>query len=294
MVNFMKKRFIKICSVAFVMLFAFSFHLSAFATTYIVTEEGYKYQAISENTSELAGYIGSDPELIIPSDFAGKKLVSVSAMAFRNISEVESLDFSKAVSLIKIGNYAFEGMSQLKAVTLSESITQIGLGAFSECRQLETANVFIGSDTVSSEMFYGCENLKNVELSDSITTINPYAFANCTSLDTILLDRNITSIADTSFANDSSLVIYCYRNSYAHTYAEQNEIEYRLLDEDFLLGDVNLDGRLSISDASLIQKYMSESAVLSSVQKKLADVNLDGRISISDASKIQIILSEIE
>ena len=58
---------------------------------------------------------------------------------------------------------------------------------------------------------------------------------------------------------------------------------------DYELGDVNLDGVISISDATLIQCYlvknMPEGAVF---DEKYADVNENGKISIFDATLIQI------
>ena len=52
-----------------------------------------------------------------------------------------------------------------------------------------------------------------------------------------------------------------------------------------LLGDVNGDGVVSVKDATLIQKYVSEMAV--TINVKLADVNKDGQISIKDTTMIQ-------
>ncbi len=61
----------------------------------------------------------------------------------------------------------------------------------------------------------------------------------------------------------------------------------------YLYGDVNLDGRISITDASIIQNYLTEEASLSDLQLKLADVTGEGRVSIADASMIQKYLAEM-
>ena len=52
-------------------------------------------------------------------------------------------------------------------------------------------------------------------------------------------------------------------------------------------GDVNLDGQVNISDATLIQFYLAELSDLSANQKTLADVNGDGELDISDATELQ-------
>ena len=54
-----------------------------------------------------------------------------------------------------------------------------------------------------------------------------------------------------------------------------------------LAGDVNLDGKIDILDASDIQKYLVEKVSLSEPQKYIADVNNDGEVDILDATMIQ-------
>lgn len=54
-----------------------------------------------------------------------------------------------------------------------------------------------------------------------------------------------------------------------------------------LMGDVNLDGNVTIDDATLIQKAAADMVVLSDAQKTAADVDGDGRVTVSDATCIQ-------
>ena len=58
-------------------------------------------------------------------------------------------------------------------------------------------------------------------------------------------------------------------------------------------GDVNMDEKLSIKDATLIQKYLAKIIDLNTVTKGLADYNRDGHISIKDATNIQKKLANI-
>ena len=57
--------------------------------------------------------------------------------------------------------------------------------------------------------------------------------------------------------------------------------------KDYLLGDVNGDGKISVLDATLIQKYISGLVTFSDTQKAAADVNNDGSVSVIDATLIQ-------
>lgn len=54
-----------------------------------------------------------------------------------------------------------------------------------------------------------------------------------------------------------------------------------------LLGDVNMDGAVSITDATEVQKGIAGLLSLNEYQNKLADVNKDGSVSIIDATQIQ-------
>ena len=53
------------------------------------------------------------------------------------------------------------------------------------------------------------------------------------------------------------------------------------------LGDVNMDGKINISDATEIQKGIAGLVSLSDYQNKLADVNKDGKSNVTDATHIQ-------
>lgn len=53
------------------------------------------------------------------------------------------------------------------------------------------------------------------------------------------------------------------------------------------MGDVNLDGEVNISDATLIQKYLVDLVPLSDNALSLADFNKDSFVNISDVTLIQ-------
>lgn len=56
---------------------------------------------------------------------------------------------------------------------------------------------------------------------------------------------------------------------------------------DFIIGDANGDGKISIADATVIQKFLAKMNSLSDEKIKIADINGDGRISVTDATIIQ-------
>lgn len=60
-----------------------------------------------------------------------------------------------------------------------------------------------------------------------------------------------------------------------------------------LLGDASGDGRIAISDASIIQKHLAKMVTLSSDALALSDVSGDGKVTIVDASLIQKYLAKV-
>ena len=61
-----------------------------------------------------------------------------------------------------------------------------------------------------------------------------------------------------------------------------------------LYGDANLDGSVTISDVTEIQKYLAELADFSDKQLLLADTNGDGLVDITDATHLQKYLAEYD
>ena len=53
------------------------------------------------------------------------------------------------------------------------------------------------------------------------------------------------------------------------------------------MGDVTGDGKITVEDATLIQKYIAALANMSSQQMQAADVDNNGEINIKDATEIQ-------
>ncbi len=64
--------------------------------------------------------------------------------------------------------------------------------------------------------------------------------------------------------------------------------------ETYLYGDVNLDGYISILDATVIQKYLVGLANFSDLQLELADVSDDDMITVKDATLIQKYLTNFD
>lgn len=75
---------------------------------------------------------------------------------------------------------------------------------------------------------------------------------------------------------------YGYRSWYEATISRRFTVE-----QPVELGDVNMDGVRSISDATIVQKYIAGLTDITDNQIVLADINEDGFVNIADATLIQ-------
>ena len=60
-----------------------------------------------------------------------------------------------------------------------------------------------------------------------------------------------------------------------------------------IVGDVNGDGAVNITDATLTQQIAAEATAPTAAQKTAADVNRDGRVDVNDATLIQKFAADV-
>jgi hypothetical protein len=98
-------------------------------------------------------------------------------------------------SLTRIGNYMFNGSTNLRSITFSNSLTTIGIGAFSGCA---VTNITIPNSVTSigNSAFNSCNNLDSVTLpiNPLFTIIRDSAFYECRSLTSITIPTSVTTI----------------------------------------------------------------------------------------------------
>lgn len=253
--------------------------------------DGCNYSYINNERVMLTGWEGEGTVVKVPATLNGRSVTNIARRAFLNDSVITGIDLSEATNLETIGMYAFSGCSALTSpIVLTESIQTIGDSAF-EGSAVTQVNLNVSADYIPAQCFYKCASLTDVQMSDSVTEIGTYAFANCPNLLSVYIPESVETIANSAFRNDPNLTIYCYEGSYAQQYAEERSIPYVLI-QTYETGDVDRDGALSITDVTLIQKYLAELATLDADQLLLADYLSDGEVNIADATAIQIAIAE--
>ena len=212
---------------------------------------------------------------------------AINKWCFRWRTALEEITIPNSVE--SIGDQSFVRCKNLKSVTIPNSVKSIGSGAFDECTSLESVTIQNGVENIGNKAFYGCEKLKSVTVPKSVTKIEDYAIGYIRGF---VYDEEYHDSYDTDVKIDG-FVIYGYKDTEAERYAKENEISFVALEENTeLLGDTDGDGKITIIDATYIQRYLVHLKVLS-FYAELADVNGDG-IDITDATYIQRKISEIE
>ncbi|MDO4747783.1 MAG: dockerin type I repeat-containing protein, partial [Eubacteriales bacterium] len=62
---------------------------------------------------------------------------------------------------------------------------------------------------------------------------------------------------------------------------------------DYILGDVNGDGEVSVVDATLVQRHVAKTTVLEGTALLAADVTGEGEVSVVDATVIQRFVAKV-
>ena len=282
----------------------------------IFSQDGFYYARTTVTTADLYGRESTDADLSIPKDFSGYYVSNIVDSAFRGDEYVSTLSFAKANLLDRIGYYAFADCPNLSGcVILSGRIKNLGVSAFQNCPKLEEVRIVnTGLTVISAQSFYLCSALSSVSLHNKVTTIEKFAFAN-TAIKEITIPKSVTYIDKTAFDGCEGLVINCYTDSYAHQFAEENGIDYVLLDAPaptepptepetepatehmtepatellgYILGDVDNNGAVESIDATWIQRYSIQMELpIPEENMDQGDVDGDGETNIYDVTFIQ-------
>ena len=78
-------------------------------------------------------------------------------------------DVNIPVGTIKIGDYAFYGLTGITSVTFPDSVISIGDWAFNGCRYLRTVTIGKGVQSIGAGAFYDCKGLEHMYYAGSST-----------------------------------------------------------------------------------------------------------------------------
>ena len=215
-------------------------------------------------------------------------ITSLGEMVCLNCTSLQTANVYASINTLP--TYAFAGCRSLTTVNLNQSITQIGNYAFLDCSSLNNVGFLSQITTIGKSAFDGT-GITQLTIPESITSIPDYAFANCSALTYAEISATVSNISSYAFYNDPNLTLGVWYDSYAHTYAQNNNIPYVLLNQ-VKLGDTDRDGSVTINDVTTIQRHIAGLTTLEGVYLHAADINQNGIVDISDATEVQRFLAE--
>ncbi len=111
----------------------------------------------------------------------------------------------KTYRITAIGDYAFDGCSNLTEITIPETVKEIGEYAFHDCELLITVTIPGSVTTIGNYAFWSCDKLTQVILNTGLQTIGIDAFTTCPRLRSVTIPNSVTTIGSSAFSFCSSL-----------------------------------------------------------------------------------------
>lgn len=177
--------------------------------------------------------------------------------------------------VVGIGASAFAFASGIKSVTIPEGVTFIGTGAFSFCPGLETVVLPSTLETIDTGAFAFCPALSDITIPESVTLIGDGAFDCCYALGEVYIRDTVETIGEDAFKGCETLTLRCYSTSSAATYAQENDVNYRLI----ISGDADDNGSVNANDVVYLSKIANGAALEAGYG---ADADRDGVVNAND------------
>lgn len=204
--------------------------------------------------------------------------------AFKGNSGATSVGFPN--TLKAIGDYAFEDCISLEKLRIPETVSFsanaiYNTGFYNNPENWENGVLYMGARVVGTS---GAETV----IKDGATHIISGALGDKNAV----IPASVTSIHENAFTDRTNVTIYGYTDTYAETYAVENDIQFIDLNT-MTKGDVNFDGKMDETDykilcsVSALQEYQSYAILLA------GDMNEDGTIDGMDAIILDLFLKNI-
>lgn len=159
--------------------------------------------------------------------FVSNRVTEIRAYEFADRMDIKEVRFESGSKLKTIGEYAFLGCGNLKAIKLPESLITLGEGCFRECaiseltipsnvkaipkamcawnNNLEAVKFPSRLSDIGSHAFAYCRKLNHVKIPSAVTHIGSNAFSRCVNLEEIFLPAGMKELESYAFSDCESL-----------------------------------------------------------------------------------------
>jgi len=187
-------------------------------------KEGLPPPEYLENPTDVTScIIHPDTKIIANNAFAGcKKLKSITipgsiktipAVAFGGCISLSEIIIEEGVEIIKGG--AFLDCQSLTVISLPGTVKECGT-VFQGLKELKTVSLPDNWTSIPKEMFKNCASLESIELNEGIVEIGDSAFEGCSSLTSIKLPESLKIIGSNAFGECSALESVDFSNGLTH------------------------------------------------------------------------------
>ena len=243
--------------------------------------------SVTDSGVRITGCDDTAEEIVIPDTIGGVPVTVIDWYAFENCPKLRSVTIPDTVT--HISRFAFVHCTALEEVNMPDSLYSIEQYAFFNCPKLRGAALPEGLAVIEERAFCGCDSVTEITIPESCQSVGDYAFMNCDSLSMITVKGTGTSFGRYSMG-------YVYDNGYelkngfvidaddgtAAIYAEANGIP---LASAVIKGDVNSDGKVSVADAVMLQKWLVSAGDITSMTA--GDMDGSGSLNIFDMLELK-------
>ncbi len=204
--------------------------------------------------------------------------------AFTKSANATSIQFPP--SLIAIGKHSFDGCTSLENFDISENVkidatSFYNTGFYNNPDNWENDSLYLGNRLVNA-------NGEEIIIKDGTTQIVSGAL----NSKKVVIPESVTTIYENAFVNTENVTIFGYTDSFAQTYANENNIKFMNLAK-ITKGDVNFNGELDLDDYKILCDISKLQQIQSFTVTLAGDMNEDGTIDGLDVIILDLFINNI-
>ena len=124
---------------------------------------------------------------------------------FEGCTQISTINIPDSALLTTIGNSAFKNCTSLTTITIPDSFTRIGQYAFYNCAQLHTVNYNADSCWSLYQVFDSCPSLTTFNIGNYVRLLPIYTLDGCRGITSITIPKSIKRIGHHPFNNCTNL-----------------------------------------------------------------------------------------